>query len=100
LGGVVVVGESFWVLEDGEVHVQLQKASVAETWTCACKGISLIFTRTTADIHCMCICMVCYVGHGALNEVEAQEVQQKILLERFSREVYPHAPLYGLISML
>lgn len=53
---------SFWTLSDGEIVINCQKALVGETWDAALKG------------------------HGELGEVDKQQVQQKILLERFQRE--------------
>ena len=38
LGGQVKTSESFWMLEDDELHIQLAKLKKAETWACACKG--------------------------------------------------------------
>jgi len=58
----VVVSESFWMIEDGELHINLQKSTLAETWPCVLKG------------------------HAALNQVEREQEQQKIMLERFQRE--------------
>jgi hypothetical protein len=38
LGGLVKPSESFWMIEDEELHVELQKLHKAETWASACKG--------------------------------------------------------------
>jgi len=38
LGGIVKASESFWMLEDDEVHIQLSKMRKAETWASACQG--------------------------------------------------------------
>ena len=38
LGGQVKSSESYWMIEDDELHIQLQKMKKAETWSCACKG--------------------------------------------------------------
>jgi len=62
LTGSVVEKESFWTFEDNRIHIQMQKSLMGETWPCIIDG------------------------HGELNPVEAQQVQQKILLERFQRE--------------
>jgi len=61
-GGSVDTEQSFWTVEDGTLHLQLQKALVGESWLCACKG------------------------QGQLDEVEQQRVQQSLMLERFQRE--------------
>jgi hypothetical protein len=62
LGGPVIVKESFWTLEDGEIHVNLQKMRKAETWTSA------------------------FAGHAPLDPLAAQADQSRILLERFGEE--------------
>ena len=54
--------ESYWMLEDGELHIQLTKMRKGEAWTCAVRG------------------------HGALDPFCAQEVQKKLMLERFQEE--------------
>ena len=38
LGGMIVEEESFWMLEDDELHIQLAKMKKAESWLCACEG--------------------------------------------------------------
>jgi hypothetical protein len=38
LGGPVKPSESFWMIEDDELHIQLQKMHKADTWSQACKG--------------------------------------------------------------
>ena len=38
LGGIVEADESFWMLEDDELHIQLTKMKQGEMWTSACKG--------------------------------------------------------------
>eukprot|EP00747_Dinoflagellata_sp_TGD_P104889 gnl/TRDRNA2_/TRDRNA2_169382_c0_seq2.p1 gnl/TRDRNA2_/TRDRNA2_169382_c0~~gnl/TRDRNA2_/TRDRNA2_169382_c0_seq2.p1 ORF type:complete len:168 (+),score=50.37 gnl/TRDRNA2_/TRDRNA2_169382_c0_seq2:50-553(+) len=53
---------SFWMIEDGELHIQLQKARKAETWSSALKG------------------------HGQLDMFSEQEVNKKLMLERFQEE--------------
>eukprot|EP00933_Yihiella_yeosuensis_P040466 TRINITY_DN34773_c0_g1_i1.p1 TRINITY_DN34773_c0_g1~~TRINITY_DN34773_c0_g1_i1.p1 ORF type:complete len:175 (+),score=30.94 TRINITY_DN34773_c0_g1_i1:173-697(+) len=53
---------SFWMIEDGELHIQLQKAHKAETWPAALKG------------------------HGQLDMFSEQEVNKKLMLERFQEE--------------
>ena len=50
------------MVEDDELHIQLQKMKKAETWSMACKG------------------------HGGLDPLTQSEVQKKILLERFQEE--------------
>ena len=63
LGGEVVVGDSYWTLEDAWLHLQLQKAAVGSTWKEATVG-----------------------PHAPLSAVEAEREQQRLLLERFQRE--------------
>lgn len=58
----VKTDESMWMMEDGELHINLQKAVVGETWECAMEG------------------------HAALSAAESKEVQETIMKERFSRE--------------
>uniref|UniRef100_A0A0G4FK65 CS domain-containing protein n=1 Tax=Chromera velia CCMP2878 TaxID=1169474 RepID=A0A0G4FK65_9ALVE len=53
---------SFWMLEDGELHIQLGKVKKAETWPSAFKN------------------------HGGLDAFSQQEVQKKLMLERFQEE--------------
>lgn len=38
LGGKAKSSESFWMIEDDELHIQICKMVRAETWPCACKG--------------------------------------------------------------
>ena len=51
------------MMEDGVLHINFQKASLAETWPAVLKG------------------------HANLNSAEQEQETQKILLERFQREV-------------
>jgi hypothetical protein len=37
-GGQCKPSESFWMIEDGELHIQLCKLKKAETWSSACMG--------------------------------------------------------------
>eukprot|EP00440_Ansanella_granifera_P072192 gb/GFBE01078340.1/.p1 GENE.gb/GFBE01078340.1/~~gb/GFBE01078340.1/.p1 ORF type:complete len:176 (+),score=47.85 gb/GFBE01078340.1/:1-528(+) len=53
---------SFWMIEDGELHIQLQKAHKGETWAAALKG------------------------HGQLDMFSEQEINKKLMLERFQEE--------------
>eukprot|EP00347_Sterkiella_histriomuscorum_P008742 403343926 len=62
LGGQIKSSESYWMIEDDELHIQLQKMYKAETWSCACKG------------------------HAQLDPLTQNEVQKGILLERFQEE--------------
>ena len=59
LGGTVKPSESFWMIEDDELHIQMTKMRKAETWSCACQG------------------------HQTLDPLTQTEVQKNILLERF-----------------
>mmetsp|Transcript_12819 Transcript_12819/g.26178 ORF Transcript_12819/g.26178 Transcript_12819/m.26178 type:complete len:233 (-) Transcript_12819:131-829(-) len=63
LGGPVVKGESYWMMEDGVLHINLQKAKCGEAWMGATQ----------------------HRGQQ-LNQVEQMELKQNILLERFQRE--------------
>ena len=51
--------ESFWMLEDEELHIQLTKIKQGEMWTSALKG------------------------HAQLDPLMQEEVKKNILLERF-----------------
>ena len=62
LCGVIEAEESFWMLEDDELHIQLTKMKKADTWTGICKG------------------------HQQLDPMMHQEVKKNILLERFQTE--------------
>ena len=57
------MADSLWTLEDEEVQVILQKAFKGETWSSVFKG------------------------HGEVDKITQQEIQKKILLERFQEEV-------------
>ena len=37
-GDTVIAEESFWMLEDDELHIQLTKMKQGEMWQSACKG--------------------------------------------------------------
>eukprot|EP00435_Cladocopium_sp_Y103_P009777 s4081_g2.t1 len=56
---LVETDSSFWMIEDGELHIQLQKVHKGETWHAALKG------------------------HGQLDMFSEQEVNKKLMLERF-----------------
>ncbi|KAL8439141.1 hypothetical protein Efla_000656 [Eimeria flavescens] len=62
LSSVVDTSASFWMLEDAELHIQLGKMRKGEVWKSALKG------------------------HAPLNAVAAEEVQKKLMLERFGEE--------------
>eukprot|EP00928_Gymnodinium_smaydae_P080444 TRINITY_DN64133_c0_g1_i1.p2 TRINITY_DN64133_c0_g1~~TRINITY_DN64133_c0_g1_i1.p2 ORF type:complete len:175 (-),score=46.46 TRINITY_DN64133_c0_g1_i1:30-554(-) len=62
LFSIAETDESFWMIEDGELHIQLGKARKAETWSSALKG------------------------HGQLDMFSEQEVNKKLMLERFQEE--------------
>ncbi|CAD7959959.1 unnamed protein product [Amoebophrya sp. A25] len=53
---------SFWMIEDGELHIQLGKVRKAETWGAV------------------------FRAHGRLDAYTEQEVQKKLMLERFGEE--------------
>ena len=62
LGGEVIVKESFWSMQDGELTINLQKMRKAETWPTALRG------------------------HGQLDPLAKQEDQKRLMLERFGEE--------------
>jgi hypothetical protein len=64
-GGSVKVGESTWLISDGEIQISLQKMNKAEAWDCALKGR----TGEVIDVH------------------TKEEVKKKLMLERFQEEV-------------
>ncbi|CAE8682946.1 unnamed protein product, partial [Polarella glacialis] len=59
---LVETDSSFWMIEDGELHIQLQKAHKGETWPAALKG------------------------HGQMDMFSEQEINKKLMLERFQEE--------------
>ncbi|CDJ38395.1 nuclear movement domain-containing protein, putative [Eimeria tenella] len=62
LSSTVETAASFWMMEDGELHIQLGKMRKGEVWKSALKG------------------------HATLNPLAAEEVQKKLMLERFGEE--------------
>eukprot|EP00439_Symbiodinium_sp_Y106_P032451 s2345_g3.t2 len=62
---LVETDSSFWMIEDGELHIQMQKAHKGETWAAALKG------------------QLC---HGQLDMFSEQEINKKLMLERFQEE--------------
>ncbi len=62
LGGSVIKADSLWMIEDDELVVNLQKMRKAQTWT------------------------EVFRGHQTLDPLTQNEVQKKILLERFQEE--------------
>ncbi|EQC37589.1 hypothetical protein SDRG_05185 [Saprolegnia diclina VS20] len=58
----VVVAESYWMLDGGELNINLQKMKKGLTWDAV------------------------FVGHGELDPLTKDEVQKKLLLERFQQE--------------
>ncbi|CAD8128735.1 unnamed protein product [Paramecium sonneborni] len=54
--------ESYWLIEDEELHIILQKAYKGELWPSV------------------------FVGHGKVDPLTEQELQKKMLLERFQEE--------------
>ncbi|CAM9157576.1 unnamed protein product [Pylaiella littoralis] len=62
-GGPVVVEESYWMMDGGELNVNLQKMKKAETWPSALQG-----KNTTVD------------------PITLEGMQKKIMLERFQSE--------------
>ena len=64
-GGGVKVNESYWMLNDGELNINLQKMTTGETWLCALQGRA----GQTVD------------------DCTREEVKKKMMLERFQYEV-------------
>ena len=58
----VKASESLWQLDDGEIVITLEKTIKADTWTSVFKG------------------------HNEINEFQKEEMQKKMLLERFGEE--------------
>ena len=54
--------DSFWTLSDGEIEINLQKMAKGETWPCALQG------------------------HGKIDQFTKDEIQKKLMLERFQEE--------------
>jgi hypothetical protein len=64
-GGPVVVDESLWTMsEDGEININLQKVKTGATWDSALMGR----------------------GFQVVDPLTKQEMQKKIMLERFQQE--------------
>ena len=62
--GPVVEAESFWMMNDGEITVNLQKMRKGETWDAALKGR----------------------GGASVDPFTKQEIQKQLMLERFQEE--------------
>ena len=62
LAGVIEEDESFWMLEDDELHINLKKMKKADMWMSALKG------------------------HQELDPMMQEEMKKTILLERFQEE--------------
>ena len=62
LSKTVKASESLWQLDDGEIVITLEKTIKADTWTSVFKG------------------------HNEINEFQKEEMQKKMLLERFGEE--------------
>jgi hypothetical protein len=63
--GPVKTSESMWMMDDGELIINLQKMNKAETWECALLG-----------------------RHGqTVDPVTKEEIRKKMMLERFQEEV-------------
>lgn len=58
----VLKDESYWMMEDGELHINLQKSRKAEMWPSALKG------------------------HATMDAFTQSEIQKKMMLERFQEE--------------
>ncbi|GAM19102.1 hypothetical protein SAMD00019534_022770 [Acytostelium subglobosum LB1] len=57
--------DSFWTMEDGEIHITLQKMNKAETWMAALKG---------------------HQSQQPNDAIVTEEVKKKMMLERFQEE--------------
>ncbi|KAJ0390830.1 hypothetical protein P43SY_010006 [Pythium insidiosum] len=62
LSSPVVVAESYWMLDGGELNINLQKMKKGFMWPSV------------------------FVGHGELNPLEAEKTKQQMMLERFQEE--------------
>ncbi|CAM9964548.1 unnamed protein product [Ascophyllum nodosum] len=62
-GGPVIVEESYWMMDGGELNVNLQKMKKAETWPAALQG-----------------------KNAAVDPATLEGMQKKIMLERFQSE--------------
>lgn len=60
--GSVKAAESFWTMEDGELHIQLTKMKKGEVWASA------------------------LAGRGQLDPITTEDVKKKLMLERFQEE--------------
>ena len=63
-GGPVKVKESTWILDEGEININLQKMYKAEQWNCALVG----------------------KGGEQLDPFTQEEIKKKLMLERFQEE--------------
>jgi hypothetical protein len=50
LGNQVKTSESFWMIEDEELHIQLCKLKKAETWLSACLGHQSLDPLTQQEV--------------------------------------------------
>ncbi|KAF8822202.1 nuclear movement protein domain containing protein [Cardiosporidium cionae] len=62
LFSIIDTNDSFWMIEDNELHIQMGKMRKGEVWNCAVKG------------------------HPELDPVTQQEIQKDIMLQRFQEE--------------
>jgi len=60
--GTVKHKDSFWTMEDGELHITLSKSSLGDTWTSALKG------------------------HAQMDSYTEEQVKKNLMLERFQME--------------
>eukprot|EP00919_Chromeraceae_sp_WS-2016_P057998 GHVR01137564.1.p1 GENE.GHVR01137564.1~~GHVR01137564.1.p1 ORF type:complete len:166 (+),score=36.97 GHVR01137564.1:65-562(+) len=62
LYSLIIEEDSYWMIEDKELHIQMTKSKKGEIWEC------------------------CFKQHNALDPFSHSEVQKKIMLERFQEE--------------
>jgi hypothetical protein len=88
--------------EDGLLHIHFQKAKIGELWLYATKGL-VAFLSSRLVLSCLVLsCLVALflffpfltvfpstgvASQQSLNPIEAQKEQEKMLLERFQKEV-------------
>ena len=69
--------ESYWMLNDGELNINLQKMSTGETWLCALQGR----------------------GGQTVDDFTKEEVKKQMMLERFQYEVRGFAATNSIASI-
>eukprot|EP00968_Pinguiococcus_pyrenoidosus_P028076 scaffold7624_cov248-Pinguiococcus_pyrenoidosus.AAC.18 len=83
-GGLVKADESYWMMADGELVITLQKGFKGETWDAALKGEVGLWSETSVARGASGNSL----GQGGeqIDVATKQEVQKKLMLERFQEE--------------